>query len=122
MIYLQVWSFLTVLTLTTTHLKTLDKFVDQYTKKWSGVQKRATNALIHISHGIDMPSISTLYTEAHNTAHPRTTLQYVMIVNNVMNQTFLCEATLTRSQDTTTQAEKVYRETLNHNTVAGEVP
>ena len=104
----EVWSFLTVHNLTTTHLKTLDKFVDQYTKKWSGVPKSATNKLIHLSEGLDIPSISKLYTEAHNTAH-------YMIVNNLIGHTLLCEATFTRRQDTTTQAEKVYRETLHHN-------
>ena len=80
----EVWSFLTVHNLTTTHLKTLDKFVDQYTKKWSGVPKSATNKLIHLSEGLDIPSISKLYTEAHNTAHARTRLQYDIIVNNMI--------------------------------------
>ena len=38
--------FLTVHTLTMTHLKLLDTFVDQYTKRWSGVPKSATNVII----------------------------------------------------------------------------
>ena len=62
---------LTVHNLTATHLKTLDTFVDQYTKRWSGVPKSATNVLIHSKEGMDIPSISSVYTEAHNVSHAR---------------------------------------------------
>ena len=58
--------FLTVHTLTMTHLKLLDTFVDQYTKRWSGVPKSATNVIIHLKEGLDIPTISATYTEAHN--------------------------------------------------------
>ena len=56
---------LTVHTLPQTHLKTLDTFVNSFAKKWAGVPRSATNAIIHSEQGLDIPSISTLYTEAH---------------------------------------------------------
>ena len=87
---------LTVHTLTNTHLKTLDTFVDQYTKKWSGIPKSATNVIIHSQQGLDIPSISTMYTEAHNTTHARTRLQGDLRVNQVIDHRLLREASYTR--------------------------
>ena len=65
---------LTVHTLPQTHLKTLDTYVDSFAKKWVGVAKSATNAIIHSGLGPDIPSISTLYIETHDVSHARTRL------------------------------------------------
>ena len=84
--------FLTVHTLTMTHLKLLDTFVNQYTKRWSGVPKSATNVIIHSKEGLDIPSISATYTEAHNVSHARTRLQGDMVINHVLDHTLQREA------------------------------
>ena len=52
---------LTVHTLTQTHLKQLDTFVDKHTKKWAGLPKSATNAVIHLEEALDIPAISAVY-------------------------------------------------------------
>ena len=59
-------------TLPVTHLKKLDTMVDKWTKHWAGVPQSATNAMIHLKEGLDIPSISETYIEAHNTSHART--------------------------------------------------
>ena len=69
---------------------------------------------------LDIPAISAVYTEAHNTSHARTRLQGDPIINDVLDHTLLRESTYSRSSFTTTEAEKVYRETLD--TVGGEIP
>ena len=51
-----------------------DPYVDSFTKKWAGVPKSATNAIIHSEQGLDIPSISTKYTETHDVSHARTRL------------------------------------------------
>ena len=86
---------LTVHTLPMTHLKALDTFVDQWIKKWAGVPKSATNAVIHLEAGLDIPSISTVYTEAHNVSHARTRLQGDMVINHVLDHTLTREETYT---------------------------
>ena len=63
-----------------------------------------------------------MYTEAHNASHARTRLQGDMVINHVIDHTLQREAAYSRKQCTTTESEKVYRETLQLNTVQGEVP
>ena len=60
---------LTVHTLTMTHLNALDTFVDKFTKKWAGLPPSATNAVIHLEGALDIPAISSVYIEAHNSSH-----------------------------------------------------
>ena len=66
---------LTVHTLTATHLKLLDTFADKYVKKWAGLPRCATNAVIHLNEGMDVRSISELYMEVHTVSHTRTRLK-----------------------------------------------
>ena len=66
---------LTVHTVTATDLKKLDTFTDQYVKKWAGVPKCTTNALIHMRTGLNIKSITQLYEEAHLVSHTRTRLK-----------------------------------------------
>ena len=113
---------LTVHTLPMTHLKTLDTFMDQWIKKWAGIPKSATNVIIHLKEGLDIPSISSTYTEAHNTSHTRTRLQGDMVVNHVLDHTLQRESSYSHTYCTTTEAEKVFLDTLGQNTVEGRVP
>ena len=113
---------MTVHTLPQTHLKKLDTFVDKYTKKWAGLPKSATNVVIHLKEALDIPAISAVYTEAHNTSHARTRLQGDKIINDVLDVTLAREDAYTHSAQTTTEAEKVFKETLQLNTMAGEIP
>ena len=113
---------LTVHTLPMTHLKTLDTFVDSWTKKWAGIPRSATNVIIHSKEGLEIPSISELYTEAHNTSHARTRLQGDTSINHVLDHTLEREATYTRTYCTTTEAERVYQGVVRLNTVDGQIP
>ena len=113
---------LTVHTLPQTHLGKLDTFVDRFTKKWAGLPNSATNAVIHLKEALDIPAISAVYTEAHNMSHARTRLQGDTVINNILDHTLEREATYTHSQQTTIEAEKLFLETLDLNTVDGMVP
>ena len=113
---------LTVHTLPQTHLKKLDTFVDKFTKKWAGLPKSATNVVIHLAEALDIPTVSAIYTEAHNTSHARTRLQGDKIINYVLDVTLAQEDTYTHSAQTTTEAEKVFQEILQLNTLDGEIP
>ena len=112
---------LTVHTLSPSHLSRLDTFVDKYTKKWAGLPRSATNVVIHSEQALDIPSITTIYTEAHNTSHARTRLQGDSVINDVLDHTLDREAEYVRGQ-TTTMAEKVFRDTIHLNTVDDTIP
>ena len=76
----------------------------------------------HLAEALNIPAISAVYTEAHNTSHARTRLQGDKIINYVLDVTLAREDTYTHSAQTTTEAEKVFQETLQLNTVDGEIP
>ena len=61
---------------------------------------------------MDLPTISEIYTEAHNSSHTRPRLQGDMVVNLVLDHTLIREAEHSRMHCTTTEAERVYKETL----------
>ena len=113
---------LTVHTLPTTHLKKLDTLVDKWTKHWAGLPRSATNAIIHMKEGLDIPNVSEVYIEAHNTSLARTRPQGDMIINHVIDHTLHREERYSHRKCNTTEAEKVYRETLHSITLHGEIP
>ena len=109
-------------TLPVFHLKKLDTQVNKYTKKWAGVPRSETNAVIHSKEGLDIPTISTICTEAHNSSHTRTRLQGDMVVNLVLDYTLVRETEHSCMHCTTIEAEKVFKETLKLKTPEGEIP
>ena len=109
-------------TLTMTHLNALDPFVDKFTKKWAGLPPSATNTVIHLEAALDIPAISSVYIEAHNSSHTRTRLQGDSVINELLDHTLAREATYSRSFQTTTEAENVFRKSLELKTVDGEIP
>jgi hypothetical protein len=109
-------------TITKTQLTKLDTFVDKYTKRWAGLPKSATNVVLHSQEALDIPAISSVYTEAHNTSHARTRLQGDQTINHILDHTLAREATYTRGHKTTTEAEEMFQNTLYLNTVDGEIP
>ena len=72
--------------------------------------------------GLDIPSVSEVYIEAHNTSLARTRLQGDMIINHVIDHTLHREERYSHRKCITTEAEKVYRETLHSITLQGKIP
>ena len=62
---------LTVHTLTPIKLSKLETVANIYVKKWAGLPQSATNAVIHLKGGLELRSISELYTGTHATSHAR---------------------------------------------------
>ena len=113
---------MTVHTLTSTQLSKLNTLTDKFIKSWAGLPRSATNAIIHLQGGLDIRSISEMYTEVHATSHARTRLKGDNIVNHVLDTTLLREADYTRKKCTTSEAELTYMDVLNVNTVDGDIP
>jgi hypothetical protein len=116
---------LTVHTLTATHLKLLDTMTDQYVKKWAGLPKSATNAIIHLKEGMDLRSISDLYMEVHTASHTRTRLKGDMAINHVLDSTLRREGNLSRTSGrlhTTTVAEATFQKVLSVTVPGGALP
>ena len=96
--------------------------MDRFIKKWSGIPKSATNVVIHSEQGLDIPTITAVYTEAHNVSHARTRLQGDMNINHVPDHAVERESTYTCNKGTNMQAEEVYQAIIQKNTVGGELP
>ena len=71
---------------------------------------------------MDIPSISEIYTEAHNVSHARTRLQGDENINHVLDHAVQRESNYTRTRGTNLQAEQIFQATLLLNTVGGDVP
>ena len=113
---------LTVHTLTQTQLKQLDTLTDKAIKRWAGVPRSATNVIIHIKEGLDIKSITQLYTETHTVSHIRTRLHGDTSVNNAINCTVARESSWSTKQSTTVNCESTFLQALHLNSVNGEVP
>ena len=60
--------------------------------------------------------------EAHNSSHTRTRLQGDSVINDILDHTLAREASYSRSFQTTSEAEKMFRRTLELNTLGGLIP
>ena len=95
---------------------------DQFLKKWAGLPRCATNAILHLDTALHIKKISTLYTEAHATTHCSTRLKGDTGVNLVLDNRLAREEQLVRKQSITVQSERIYRSAFGRNTVQGEIP
>ena len=113
---------LTVHDLRKTYLLKLDTFTDQFIKKWAGLPRCATTAIIHLQTGLNIKKISTLYTESHCISHCSTRLKGDKIFNSVLDNRLERESKLTRKQSITVLADKHHQSALNDNLIQGEIP
>ena len=95
---------------------------DQYLKKWAGLPRCATTAIIHLNTALNIKKISTLYKEAHATTHSSTRLKGDTLVNLVIDNRLDRETQFTRKKSVTVQSECIYKTALGRNTVQGEIP
>ena len=107
---------LTIHDLTKSDLKHLDVFTDKYVKKWTGVPPSATNAMIHMKAGLDIPSITQLYRLTHCLAHCRTRLQGDDKVNHALDIKLTRESRWTKKQSITKDAEQQFLNISPQNT------
>ena len=66
---------LTVHDVTSTNLAILDRLTHKFMKKWAGLPRCTTNAVFLSRSGLAIPSISSLYEEAHCVSHASTRLK-----------------------------------------------
>ena len=60
---------------------------DKAIKRWAVIPRSATNVLIHLEEGMNIKSISQLYTECHTVSLVKTRLQGDATVNIAINCT-----------------------------------
>ena len=113
---------LTVHDLPITYLTKLDTMADQYLKKWAGLPRCATNAILHLDTALNIKKISTLYKETHAVSHASTRLKGDSRVNLALDNRLARESNYTRKQSITVESEKFYRSAFGRNTVQGEIP
>ena len=95
---------------------------DQFLKKWAGLPKCATNAILHLDTALHIKKISTLYKESHATTHCSTRLKGDTGVNLALDNRLARESQFVRKQSVTVQSEQIYQRALGRNTVQGEIP
>ena len=112
--------------LTDTHnsscLLILTSSTDKAVKRWAGLPPSATNALIHMEEGLDVKSISELYTETHAVSHTRSRLKGDINVNSAIDATLESESQHSRKKSTHIASESIFRTALQTNNVLDVVP
>ena len=96
--------------------------VDQYLKKWAGLPKCATNAILHLDTALNIKKISTLFKEAHTVSHTCTRLKGDRKVNLMLANRLLRESSYSRKSSVTVEAEEIFKSAFGRNTVQGEIP
>ena len=113
---------LTVHDITKTDLQKLDNFCHKYMKKWAGIPPCATNSVFHLKNALDIPSVTSVYDEAHYVAHTDARLKSDGSVNHAIDSKIDRESDYTRKQSITVTSENIFKKSLNENTVEGEIP
>ena len=113
---------LTVHDIPYTHLYKLDTMADQYLKRWAGLPRCSTTAILHLNTAMNIKKISTLYLEAHATTHSSTRLKGDSSVNLIIDNRLTRERQLIRKKSVTVQSEHIFKTALGRNTVQGEIP
>ena len=105
-----------------THLMKLDTMVDQYLKKWAGLPRCATTAILHLDTALNIKNISTLYAECHAVTHAATRLKGDSRVNSALDNKIRRESAFVRKNSITVASESVFQSAFNQNCVQGEIP
>ena len=99
---------LTVHELTQTHVKVLDAFTHVYLKKWTGLPPSATNIVLHMKVGLDIPTIETLYNICHTLTHTAMRQKGDSTVNAVIDNSISRESQWTQKRSTVVACQEVY--------------
>ena len=106
---------LTVHDITVSDLKKLDAMTHLFMKKWAGIPPSATNLIFHMQQGLEIPSISQLYTEAHCVKHTAMRLKGDPIVNAAMDNAIEREGQFVRKGSVVVRAQKVHETAMHMN-------
>ena len=87
---------LTVNDTTSTHLQQLDALTDRFIKKWAGIPRPGTLAFLHMPEGLNIKSISTLYSECHTSSYISSRSKGDDNVNHCLDSQLARESTWTK--------------------------
>ena len=100
---------MTIHDLTKSDLNKLDVFTDKYVKMWSSLPPSATNAVIHMQTGMNIPTISHLHRLSHCLAHSRTRILGDEKVNHALTIKLGRESMWTNKHSSTCNAEEIFQ-------------
>ena len=91
-------------------------------KSWAGLPPCATNSVFHLKNAHVIPTVKSVYKEAHFVNHTDARLKSDMTVNHALDSCVHREGQFTRKQSVTVEAEGIFTQSLNMNTVQSEIP
>ena len=103
---------LTVNDMCESHLKDLDRLLDRYLKKWSGLPHPGTLAFLHMPQGLNVHSISDIYKEGHLVAHISTRMKGDQQVNSCLDSRIARESNWTRKISHIVQNENTFNDIM----------
>ena len=103
-------------------MRQLDALTHVYMKKWAGVPPSATNLVFHMTVGLDITIIETLYHTCHSLTHTAMRMKGDLTVNAAIENSITRESGWTHKKSTVVASEAVYNYTVSQNYSQGEVP
>ena len=91
-------------------------------KQWAGVPRVGTNLIFHMQQGLEIPTISQLYEEAHCINHTAMRLKGDPVVNAAMDNAIKRGAQFLRKGFAIVRAQEVHEVAMHKNCEGGEFP
>lgn len=113
--------FLTVYDLNKTHLQNIDTLCDGYVKKWCGLPKCATNAMLHMQATLDIPTVAFTHLESKATAITNTRVKGDSLVNAALDSKLEREGSWSRKWSAACKAQKTFSQIEHDEDIEGTV-
>ena len=103
---------LTVHEVTQTNLNNLDRFINQYLKRWAGLPRSATPSILHIDQFYAIKTIKELYEESHSISYTSTRLKGDATVSHAMDTKMARESNWTGKSSTIMQSAATFESAI----------
>ena len=100
---------LTIHDITKTDLQKLDSLCHKFMKKWASIPPCATNSIFHLKYALDIPTVTSVYEEAHYVTHTDARLKSDNLVNHALDSKIDRESNYTRKQSITVVSENTFK-------------
>ena len=112
---------LTVHDLTSSNLQVLDRGAEQFLKKWLGIPRHGANtAMLHMSRGLNIQTVSGVYCQAHCASYSRSRCNADELTNLALDLKLQRESAWVRKISITKQCADVHATAvMNSETLVG---
>ena len=95
---------------------------NRFIKSWAGVPRGGTNLIFHMSQGMNIPTIESLYEGTHCLNHTAMRIAGDPKVNKALDNAFERKSQQVSKKSIVVKAQSVYEKAMEQNTTDGVIP